>query len=194
MFILSTLVALLFLTGFYLLYHSKYRFSIPVKLIMGATTVGLCSVFWFFNHDTQHPTLPIEISLIGIFVYLMGTDLIKMELPDGGNLVILCLGILHGLISNTLLLNLATAIGLFLLFLLVAWTGGLGGGDIKYVGAFGLFMQPHQVLLFLWIAFFTALIFGLILIFGLKKGTDKKEPFPFGPFLILASFYILFLY
>lgn len=194
MFILSTLVALLFFIGFLFYYQDEYSFSLPSKLIMGGTTIGLCGLFWFFNPNTHLQTFPIEMALIGIFVYLMGTDLIKMELPDGGNLMICGLGILYGLINITFNSGLLTALILFSLFFLIALTGGIGGGDIKYVGAFGFFMQPHQILFFLWTAFFTALIFGLILIFGFKKGRDKKEPFPFGPFLILASFYLLFIY
>lgn len=194
MFIYSTLVALLFLTGFYLLYHSTYRFSWPVKLIMGATTIGCCSILWFHNPNPFHPTLPIELSLIGIFVYLIGTDLTQMELPDGGTLMILCLGLLHSFISGTFMLNLLTAGGLFLLFLVIALGGGMGGGDIKYIGAFGFFLLPHQLLFFFWVAFLTAALFGMLFLIGSKRKKTTKEAFPFGPFLILASFYVLFFY
>lgn len=194
MLILSTMIALLLLIGCFYHYNDTYPFPPYIKLIMGITTLLLCYIFGTFHPNPSNLSFPIEITLIGMFVYLIATDLLKMELPDGGNLIVLCLGVIHLFISEQPFLNLLTGAILFAIFFSIALTGGLGGGDIKYVGAFGLFMEPNQILLFLWIAFLTALIFGLILIFFLQKGKDKKEPFPFGPFLILASLYILFIY
>ena len=152
-------------------------------------------VIQFIFNYTDPNTLQFQIEnlLIPIFVFLIGTDILKMELPDCVNLFICGLGLIYAFATGQVLLHVVTGMLLFVIFIAIGYTGGMGGGDIKYAGAFGLFMIPMQIIFFLWISFMTALVFAIIvMIFFNQK--DKKYAFPFGPFLILSSFYILLFY
>lgn len=154
----------------------------------------LIQLIFNYTVPTINPLqLQIENLLIPIFVFLIGTDILKMELPDGVNLFICGLGLIYAFTTGQTLLHLFTGILLFIIFIAIGYTGGMGGGDIKYAGAFGLFMVPMQIIFFLWVSFMTALIFAIIVMVFLNQ-KDKKYAFPFGPFLILSSFYILLFY
>jgi leader peptidase (prepilin peptidase)/N-methyltransferase len=62
----------------------------------------------------------------------------------------------------------------------------LGGGDIKFMFAAGLYLGLYGVLRAIPAAFIAASIAGiLLLLFKIKKA---KEYIPFGPFLALGSF------
>ena len=81
-------------------------------------------------------------------------------------------------------------------FLLAVATGGIGGGDIKLLGACGAFLGllPGANLLFL--SFFLSGIFsaGLLIlpIFVGNAGVPKIRELPFVPFIALAASLIFF--
>ncbi|MER2060953.1 MAG: A24 family peptidase, partial [Niallia sp.] len=78
------------------------------------------------------------------------------------------------------------AVGFFLLlFLAVISKGGMGGGDIKLFAVIGFVLGPKLVLL----AFFLASLFGAVIgIIGmLLKHFKKREPIPFGPYIVLGT-------
>ncbi|MFA7201647.1 MAG: prepilin peptidase [Candidatus Paceibacterota bacterium] len=95
---------------------------------------------------------------------------------------------------NSILLNHITGAlvaGLFFLLIVLMTRGrGMGVGDIKLIAALGLLFGWPDILLIVVCSF----ILGTILVFPLlilrrKKGSDQ---IPFGPFIILATFLILF--
>ena len=67
---------------------------------------------------------------------------------------------------------------------------GLGGGDIKLYAALGLYLGPVDVIHNIFMSCFLGAIVGLTLI-ALKK-LDKKNPIPFGPFIIAVGFFQIF--
>jgi leader peptidase (prepilin peptidase)/N-methyltransferase len=67
----------------------------------------------------------------------------------------------------------------------------MGGGDIKLMLGVGAFVGVERVLVSIFIASFLASIVGLILILFKKK--SKEMYIPFGPFLSLASFAVVFI-
>jgi len=62
---------------------------------------------------------------------------------------------------------------------------GLGLGDVKMVGAAGIWISPFNYPAYVFIASALGLIFGLFMV-----GRDKFAKIPFGPFLALALFLI----
>jgi leader peptidase (prepilin peptidase)/N-methyltransferase len=67
----------------------------------------------------------------------------------------------------------------------------IGGGDVKLMAGIGAFLGAERVLLAVFIASCLASIAGLILIILKKRA--KETYIPFGPFLSLASFFVIFM-
>lgn len=77
------------------------------------------------------------------------------------------------------------------LFYLLRGEIGLGGGDIKLFGVLGIFLGPMGIIHNIFLSCFLGSLVGGVLI--LTKKLDRKNPIPFGPFIIIiASFQILF--
>ncbi len=130
----------------------------------------------------------------GLIIFFI--DLNHYIIPDKLSLPLIVIGLLFSLLPNTDIGWMSAGIGAlsgFLVFLFTAFffqkvTGkdSLGGGDIKLIAAIGAFLG-------VWGTLFTILFSSLIaLAILLIIKHDRKEPFPFGPFLIAGAFvYIL---
>ncbi|MPM29716.1 Type 4 prepilin-like proteins leader peptide-processing enzyme [bioreactor metagenome] len=81
--------------------------------------------------------------------------------------------------------------GGILLIIALASRGGMGGGDIKFAAALGLWFGLKITLLTLFFSFLLGGLGGiLVLLFKLKS---RKDLIPFGPFIAIAA-YISMLY
>lgn len=86
------------------------------------------------------------------------------------------------------------------IFLLLTFIGNLifkketmGFGDVKLMGALGLFFGWRSIIAITILSFFIAAIYSLVLIIKNKiKKQDLEEFIPFGPFIVLASFVVMF--
>ncbi len=77
------------------------------------------------------------------------------------------------------------------IFYLLRGEIGLGGGDIKLFGVLGIYLGPMGIIHNIFLSCLLGSIIGGILI--LSKKLDRKNPIPFGPFIIIvASLQILF--
>lgn len=124
-----------------------------------------------------------------ILITISFIDLEHRIIPNQIIIFTLMVGIIFSFIDN---ITLVSALGgmitgggiLFLLALLVP--KGMGGGDIKFMFAIGLFLGLNRVVVGLYLSFVVAAIVSLILLLlRLKKG---KDHIPFGPFLAFGSF------
>lgn len=81
---------------------------------------------------------------------------------------------------------------LFAVYLLIAIIsrGSLGGGDIKMIGALGLFFPTDYTCSLLIIPFLIGSIYAVIMLISKKK--EYKENFAFGPSIILGVLAIIF--
>ncbi|TWH48299.1 A24 family peptidase [Sporomusa sp. KB1] len=79
----------------------------------------------------------------------------------------------------------ALAGGGLLLFVAVLTRGGMGGGDIKFVAALGLWLGVKLVLVTLLLAFIIGGIGSALLLIFKVKG--RKDFIPFGPFLAIGA-------
>lgn len=82
------------------------------------------------------------------------------------------------------------------IFILITLIGGMiagkeamGFGDVKFMGAIGLFFGWMNIIGVSVIAFLLAAIISIILIITKIKKTD--EYIPFGPFIVIASFVVM---
>ena len=88
------------------------------------------------------------------------------------------------------LLGALTGAGIFLAITLIggliAGKEAMGFGDVKLMGAIGLFFGWKQIIAISLIAFLLAAIISITLLLTKKKKTD--EYIPFGPFIVIATF------
>lgn len=69
----------------------------------------------------------------------------------------------------------------------------MGFGDVKLMGTLGLFFGWRNIIAITILSFFIAAIFSLVLIIKNKmKKQDISEFIPFGPFIVLATFIVMF--
>lgn len=86
------------------------------------------------------------------------------------------------------------------IFLVITFLGNLifkketmGFGDVKLMGTLGLFFGWRSIIAITILAFFIAVIYSIVLIIKkLIKEQKIEEYIPFGPFIVLASFILMF--
>lgn len=95
--------------------------------------------------------------------------------------------------------NLIIGAGIFLFFFILGLvSGGMGGGDVKFIISSGIIFGP-QILALIFIASLLGAFYRAILVPLFKIGKSKESPedikgkkvFPFGPFLVLSSYIVL---
>lgn len=137
--------------------------------------------------------------ILSILIVIASIDLKEMIIPDSLVLSILILSILHKMINyaiNKTSVNLLGSIGglllagsLFIIIILVS-KGGMGGGDVTLIGALGFVLGIKGILLTIVLSFILGGTISIILLITKIKG--KKDPIPFGPFIILGFTITLF--
>lgn len=128
-------------------------------------------------------------------------DLKLQIIPNRLNLTIFEVGLFFTFVQG--IYNIHVAIDMLLgslvgagIFLIITLLGGLiagkeamGFGDVKLMGALGLFFGWMNIIAISLIAFLLAAVISIILLTSKKKQTD--EYIPFGPFIVLATFIVM---
>lgn len=178
--------------------HEKIPFRYPlVEGIMGI--MYLLAFLWF----GLQPLLAFYIIFITIGIIIIFIDLSEMIIPDSLNLSILILGFAHLVFvfindgfEETIshLLGMVFGFGLLLLVRRLGFVfykrEALGFGDVKLMGASGLFLGLGLTLLSFLVASITGAIIETILM--KTKVRKKHAEIPFGPYLILGMLISLF--
>ncbi len=119
-------------------------------------------------------------------------------IPNRLNLTIFEVGLVFTFIEGMINFNIAIYYLLGMLagggiFLLITLIGGLiagkeamGFGDVKLMGALGLFFGWPNMIIISLISFLVGAILSIILLITKKKSTS--EYIPFGPFIVIATF------
>jgi len=165
--------------------HCREKIS-PIYPLVEFLTASLFLLF------TYHLGLGAELIPCLIFgsamIVIFFIDLAHQIIPD----IITLPGILLGLAFTPLLPHtfLEGIIGIFgggALFYLIAVLsrGGMGGGDIKMVAMMGAFLGWKLLVVAIFLALLSGSSVGIFLLATRIKG--RKDPIPFGPFLVLGS-------
>lgn len=123
-------------------------------------------------------------------------------IPNRLNLTIFETGLIFTFLSGVFI-NLNVAINMLLgcligggIFLIITLIGGLiagkeamGFGDVKLMGAMGLYLGAINIVAVTVIAFLLGALISIILLATKKKKTD--EYIPFGPFIVIAAFIVI---
>lgn len=114
------------------------------------------------------------------------------RIPDGCNIILFITGVTWILLTAPQ--QVFVQIGFALLLLVVFWTIrfahfkfsgeiGLGMGDVKMIGASGVWISPFDTAIFIFLSSSIALFYVLVV-----SRFRKVEHIPFGPFLSLGLF------
>ena len=127
-------------------------------------------------------------------------------IPNRLTLTMLEVGISFSFFRGINNLNIAVEMWLGMLlgaviFLVLTYLGNLifrketmGFGDVKLMGTLGLFFGWRNIIAITVLAFFIAAIYSIYLIIKNKiKKTELGEFIPFGPFIVLAAFIVMFI-
>ncbi len=123
-------------------------------------------------------------------ILLIGATIDKQYfiLPDEGFFALIVFGLLRMKWSGVDFLHSFLVAGgavAFFIFLRIASRGGLGMGDIKWVGAISLWLTDETLLIALWCSFLLGALYAI------SKGWNvcQSQPLylPFGPFLAVGS-------
>jgi len=137
--------------------------------------------------------------IAGLFLFSLSLVITQIDLEHyliPNSLVITCLavGIVYHFVNQDVtllnrLIGLAAGFGVPF-FLAGLGKGGMGGGDIKLMAAAGFWLGFPGVLYALFAGALAGSVFGLILILSGRK--KRKDPIPFGPFLVLGFLLVFF--
>jgi len=132
---------------------------------------------------------------VGLMIFFI--DIFHKIIPDVLSLPLILAGIIFSLFpGNDISLHsslIGTGFGFFLfvfiamIFKFITKRDSLGGGDIKLIAALGSFSGFYGIIFIIFISSVIALVSLLII------RHDLKKEFPFGPFLIFASFLYIIL-
>jgi leader peptidase (prepilin peptidase)/N-methyltransferase len=160
------------------------------QLALGKVPYGSEAAIWTF------PWILRLIAYLWFGAILIASAFIDAEhmiIPNRITLPSLAVGIVLLLSADytqwaNMLLGLVIGGGILLVVALIKHAG-MGGGDVKLGAVMGVFLGP-QVAIALFVGFLAGSIAGVTLI-ALKKKT-RKDPLPFGPYLVLGAFYGFF--
>lgn len=162
----------------------------PIVESLNAVIYIIMYLKFGFGLDFIFYSLMSSILLAVIFI-----DLKEMIIPDSLVLSILALSIIHkalnyflyGISPNLIssFLGLLVAGGLFLAIVIIS-RGGMGGGDVTLIGALGFVLGFKYIFLCIFLSFILGAIISIILL--ATKIKKRKDPIPFGPFIVLGFF------
>lgn len=165
-----------------------YKFDKKQNIVSVFSNLAFSIVFLYKHIDMTLPQIVFLLLIITILITSCMIDWKYQELPDSLNLIVLILGFVYIIlfIKSNFLPHIICSVALFTIFLLMAFlTGGaIGGGDIKLMGAVGLFFSYKLIPSILIYGFTPGALFGAILIILKKK--KKEDMIAFGPFLVLG--------
>ena len=186
----------------YLILRGKCRYcnvkiSPQYPIVETLNAIIYLMLFFYFNSFIDF----IFYALISsVLIVITSIDLKEMIIPDILVIIILILSVLHkvlnyfvygispGILSS--LGGLIIAGGIFLAIVIFS-RGGMGDGDVTLIAALGFILGVKYILLTIFLSFILGAIISVVLL--ATKIKTRKDPIPFGPFIIL-SFFIVLLY
>lgn len=183
----------------------KKNFKLNYILMFATATIYVTLVYIYGIKETFIANLDL-IKFMILTPMLLSAFVIDYRLqiiPNRLNLTILELGIvfafLYGLsnvaITINMLLGMLAGAGIFLMITLL---GGLfygkeamGFGDVKLMGALGLYFGLSNIIIITLVSFLIGAILSILLLVTRIKKTD--EYIPFGPFIVIATFISMYI-
>ena len=184
----------------------KYkRIMIPNYWLIAIMGVGYVCVLYKFginNEFIKNLDLIKYILLLPMLLCAFVVDLKEQIIPNRLNLLMLEVGLvfvfLHGFsninIALNMLLGMLAGGGIFLLITLIggliAGKEAMGMGDVKLMGALGLYFGIQNIVVISVMSFLIGAIVSIIYMIVNRKNADTY--IPFGPFIVISSIITIF--
>lgn len=180
----------------------RYKIDFKPNYIMMLVTSAIY-ILLMYNFGMQRNfigslNLIKNLILTPMLLVAFAIDYKKQIIPNRLNLTIFEIGLviafLYGISNIAITIDMLFGmIAGIVIFLIITLIGGLiygkdsmGLGDIKFIGALGLYFGLTKITAISIIAFLIGAIIGIILIISKRKKAD--EYIPFGPFIVIAAF------
>lgn len=175
--------------------NGRYALSVNRRYHVGIAVfnaAGWLMVYNIYGFTTRGLT---GLFLFSLLLIIAVIDLDKYIIPNSAVILFLITGIIYHFIDIEMAMSLRLlgfCAGLFApLTVALISRGGIGGGDIKLLGAMGFWVGFPGIL---YIFFISSFLGGIIsIIFLIIKRKNKKDSLPFAPFLAVG-FLMLFLF
>ncbi|MCC7394117.1 MAG: prepilin peptidase [Sphingomonadaceae bacterium] len=137
-------------------------------------------------------------SLIGLLLlYAAWGDLRRREIPNYLNgLIALCAPVAWYILqldAAQIGWQIALAFAIFLPFALLFFVGGIGGGDVKMLGAMALWIRPSLILPFLLLMALVGGGIAAVMILRRRMGRGPEKPeLPYGVAISAAGFWVIY--
>lgn len=166
--------------------YCRATISVLYPFVEGATGLLFAFSYW---HIGFTPELPAILLLISMLMILFVTDITCMLIPNNILLFFLPLLIIARILSP-LDPWYDSLIGFAAGFIIVAGIiilskGGMGSGDMKLFAVLGIMLGWKRTLLTLFLGSVLGLLIGGTMLLIQKAG--RKQPIPFGPYIILGA-------
>jgi prepilin signal peptidase PulO-like enzyme (type II secretory pathway) len=183
--------------------YCRKPISLQYPLVELGTTLLFVGLYYYTGPSGWLGWLQLAISLmvavllVAAFVY----DAKYMQLPEIYMLPAIALGLVSlGLKAWNMgwepLIPQVIGLGVVIIAYTALWYFSkgkwLGAGDIRLVAVMGLFLQPKQLLVGLFVAYLAGAAYGVYVIAKSKNKTKRGIKVPFGPFLIIGFYVGLF--
>lgn len=164
--------------------HHKISLIYPFIEITTGFLFAYSYLYFGFTYEFVASLLLISLSMI-----ILVTDLTSMLIPNKILLFFLPLFIGVRIISpldpwyDAII---GALVGYTVLAVIIILSqGGMGGGDMKLFGMLGIILGWKKILLTLFLASLLGAIIGIILLS--TRRLNRKQPIPFGPYIIFAA-------
>lgn len=185
-----------FVKEFFTIYLKNEK---PKYIYMVATALLYVGILYIYGFQIK--TLA-YLALIPMLICAFAIDYRLKIIPNRLNLTIFEVGLVFTFIEGIINVNIAIdmLLGMVVgagIFLFITLVGGLiagkeamGFGDVKLMGALGLFFGWRTIIIISLIAFLLGAIIGVILVICRRK--KGEEYIPFGPFIVIATIIAMF--
>lgn len=155
-------------------------------------------VVLYFNGNSDIIVTIMYLLLVPMLLAAFSIDYKLKIIPNRLNLTMFEIGLfftfLEGIININvavrMLLGMVAGAGIFMLITLIAGLiagkEAMGLGDVKFMGALGLYFGIEKIIAISVLSFLLATIIAIPLLIFKKKG--NSDYMPFGPFIVLACF------
>jgi len=184
-------------------YKNKFKPNYILILIVALIYIGLIYVYGVEDTIIANLDLIKFMILTPMLLSVFIIDYKMQIIPNRLNLTIFEIGLVFCFIYG--ISNVAISINMFFgmlagagIFLAITLLGGLfygkeamGFGDVKLMGAIGLFLGLSNIIIVTLLAFLIGAILSIILL--ITKIRKTSEYIPFGPFIVIASFISIYI-
>lgn len=183
-------------------YESELDIFIPVTrpvaenkwlMVIAAIVPLLCVATACYLYGIQYPIILYVFAVSLFMVQFSLTDFLWQVIFDKQLALFAILGISRLLITGDGLVDclVASVTGFVAFFLLAVITrGGFGGGDVKLIGAMGLWLGSDLLLTTVMAGSILGGIVALLLLIAKKRG--RRDYYPYGPYFAITGM-VLFL-